>query len=66
MTALLTHYGHWVQPERQRAQGPVPKPPWMPLPQLLYAQVIKTVRRRCLVWISHRVVFARWRRSMRC
>jgi transposase-like protein len=32
MTALLTHYGHWVQPERQRVQGPAPKPRWMPLP----------------------------------
>ena len=29
----------------------------MPLPQLLYAQVIKTVRRRHLVRVSHRVVF---------
>ena len=35
MTALLTHYGHWVQPPRQRAQGSAPKPRWMPLPQLL-------------------------------
>jgi IS1 family transposase/transposase-like protein len=57
MTALLTHYGHWVQPERQRVQGPTPKPRWMPLPQLLYAQVIKTIRRRRLVRVSHRVVF---------
>jgi len=57
MTALLTHYGHWVQPERQRVQGPAPKPRWMPLPQLLYAQVIKTIRRRRLVRVSHRVVF---------
>jgi hypothetical protein len=29
----------------------------MPLPQLLYAQVVKTVRRRHLVRVSHRVVF---------
>src|SRR5262252_315877 len=57
LTALLTHYGQWVQPARQRAQGPAPKPRWMPLPQLLYAQVIKTVRRRRLVRVSHRVVF---------
>ena len=35
MTALLTHCGSWVQPDRQRAQGPAPKPRWMPLPQLL-------------------------------
>jgi IS1 family transposase len=57
MTALLAHYGHWKQPERRQAKGPLPKPRWMPLPQLLYAQVIKTVRRRRLVQVSHRVVF---------
>ena len=56
-TALLTHYGHWVQAARQRAQGPAPKPRWMPLPQLLYAQVVKTVRRRRLVRVKPRVVF---------
>jgi IS1 family transposase len=56
-TALLTHCGHWVQPERRQPLGPLPKPRWMPLPQLLYAQVIKTVRRRRLVRLSHRVVF---------
>ena len=57
MTALLTHYGHWVQPPRRQATGPAPKPRWMPLPQLLYAQVVKTVRRRRLVDVQHRVVF---------
>ena len=57
MTALLTHYGHWVHPPRRQATGPVPKPRWMPLPQLLYAQVVKTVRRRRLVRVRHRVVF---------
>jgi IS1 family transposase len=57
MTALLTHYGHWVQPPRRQATGPVPKPRWMPLPQLRYAQVVKTVRRRRLVGVTHRVVF---------
>lgn len=56
-TALLTHFGQWVQPARRRGQGPAPKPRWMPLPQLLYAQVVKTVRRRRLVRLSHRVVF---------
>ena len=30
----------------------------MPVPQLLYAQVVKTVRRRRLVRLSHRVVFS--------
>jgi IS1 family transposase len=57
VTALLTHYGHWVQPLRRQATGPAPKPRWMPLPGLLYAQVVKTVRRRRLVRVRHRVVF---------
>jgi hypothetical protein len=57
LTALLTHYGYWVQPPRRQGTGPMPKPRWMPLPQLLYAQVIKTVRRRRLVRVRHRVVF---------
>src|SRR4029077_19466833 len=56
-TALLTHYGQWGQPARRQATGPAPKPRWMPLPGLLYAQVIKTVRRRRLVRVRHRVVF---------
>jgi hypothetical protein len=56
-TALLTHFGQWMQPPRRRAIGPAPKPPWMPLPQLLYAQVVKAYRRRRLVSIRHRVVF---------
>jgi IS1 family transposase len=57
VTALLTHYGHWVQLPRRQATGPAPKARWMPLPQLLYAQVVKTVRRRRLVRVRHRVVF---------
>jgi IS1 family transposase len=57
LTALLTHYGQWVQPPRRQDKGPAPKPRWMPLPGLLYAQVVKTVRRRRLVDVQHRVVF---------
>jgi IS1 family transposase len=57
MTALLTHSGHWMQPPRRQDKGSAPKPRWMPLPGLLSAQVIKTVRRRRLVRVSHRVVF---------
>jgi len=56
-TALLTHCGPWVQPPRRQDKGPVPKPRWLPLPGLLSAQVIKTVRRRRLVRGSQRVVF---------
>jgi hypothetical protein len=57
LTALLTHYGQWVQSPRRQATGPAPKPRWMPLPQLLYAQVVKSYRRRRLVAVKHRVVF---------
>ena len=60
MSALLGHFGSWVQPERRQAQGPAPKPRWRPLPELLYAQVIKTTRRRRLVRVSHRGVFGTW------
>jgi len=56
-TALLTHFGYWVQPPRRQATGSAPKPRWLPLPELLYAQVVKTVRRRRLVAVQHRVVF---------
>jgi hypothetical protein len=57
MTAILTHYGYWVQPKRRQATGPLPKLRWIPLPQLLYAQVDKTYRRRRLVRVRHRVIF---------
>ena len=54
-TALLAHFGHWMQPERRQDKGPMPKPRWMPLPELLHAQVVKSYRR--LVGVKHRVVF---------
>ena len=57
LTAIVTHFGHWVQVPRRQATGPAPKPHWMSLPELLYAQVVKTVRRRRLVDVKHRVVF---------
>lgn len=57
LTAIVTHCGHWVQPPRRQAKGPAPKPRWMPLPGLLYAQVVKTMRRRRIVEVRHRVVF---------
>jgi IS1 family transposase len=56
-TALLTHFGQWVHLPRSQVTGPAPKPRWLPVPQLLYAQVVKTVRRRRLVQVRHRVVF---------
>jgi len=60
MTALLAHFGDWIHPERRQATGPMPKPRWMPLPQLCYAQVVKSYRRRRLVSVKHRVVFGTW------
>jgi IS1 family transposase len=57
LIALVTHYGQWIQPERRQGKGPLPKPRWMPLPQLLYAQVVKSYRRRRLVGVKHQVVF---------
>jgi IS1 family transposase/transposase-like protein len=57
LTALVTHYGRWLQPERGQAKGPQPQPRWMPQPGLLYAQVVKSYRRRRIVGIKHRVIF---------
>jgi IS1 family transposase len=56
-TALLTHFGYWLHPARRQDKGPMPKPRWMPLPALLYAQAVKSYRRRRLVGVTHRVVF---------
>jgi IS1 family transposase len=56
-TAILTHFGHWIQPERRQDKGPMPKPRWVPLPALLYAQLVKSYRRRRIVGVKHRVVF---------
>jgi hypothetical protein len=56
-TALLTHFGYWMQPDRRQDKGPIPKPRWMPLPELLYAQVVKSYRRRRIIGVKHRVVF---------
>jgi IS1 family transposase/transposase-like protein len=63
-TALLTQCGHWVPRPRRRASGPAPKPRWMPQPELLYAQVVKTYRRRRLVRMRPRVVFGTLDRVM--
>jgi transposase-like protein len=57
LTAVLTHYGHWVQRPRCWTTGRLPKPRWLPLPQLQYAQVLKTTRRHRLVAVRSRVVF---------
>ena len=56
MTAFLAHVGDWRHPERRQDKGPMPKPRWVPLPQLRYAQVVKSSRRRRIVGVKHRVV----------
>ena len=57
LAALVTHDGQWMQPERRHATGPKPKPRWRPQPELRYAQIVKSYRRRRLVGVKHRVVF---------
>jgi IS1 family transposase len=57
LSALVTHYGEWMQPKRRQAKGPQPKPRRMPGPGLLYAQVVKSYRRRRITAGTHRVVF---------
>jgi len=56
LPAIVRHFGHWVQPPHRQAKGPAPKPRWMPLPGLLYAQVIKKMRRRRIVEVKRHVV----------
>jgi hypothetical protein len=46
-----------MQPERRQAKGPQPKPRWMPVPGLLYAQVVKSYLHRRITAVTHRVVF---------
>ena len=58
-TALLTHFGHWLQPPPNSA-GRTLKPRWFPLPNLLYAQLIKQRRGRRIVDIKQRLVFGDW------
>jgi IS1 family transposase len=57
LTAIVAHFGHWVPPPQRQTRGPTPKPRWMPLPELLYAQVVKSMQRRRIVAVKHRVVF---------
>ena len=57
LPAILGHCGWWVHPERRQDKGPLPKPRWMPLPGLLYAQVVKQYRRKRVIGVKHRVVF---------
>ena len=56
-TALLHAYGTWYQPQRQGKRGRYPKPRRVPLPGLLYAQVVKKRRRGRVVEVGTKVVF---------
>jgi IS1 family transposase len=56
-TALVTHFGQWVAVPPRCEQGPKPKPRWLPIPELLYAQVKKRRRRKRVVGISQQVIF---------
>jgi len=56
LTVIVAHCGHWVQPPRRQTRGPAPKPRWMPLPELLYAHVVKTMRRRVVCLKSWRIL----------
>jgi hypothetical protein len=46
-----------MHPERRQAKESQPKPRWMPVLRLLYAQVVKSYRRPRLTAVAHRVVF---------
>src|SRR4029434_8444855 len=52
-----THVRACIHPERRVAKSARPKPRWMPLPELLYAQVVKAYQRRRIVRVTHRAVF---------
>ena len=56
-TALLTHFGHWVTLPRRGSRGPHPKPRWLPLPELLYAQVVKKRVKGRVVAVTSWVVY---------
>jgi IS1 family transposase len=56
LPAIVRHFGHWVQLPRRQNRGLVPKPRWMLLPELLYAQVIKRMPRRRIVEVKRQVV----------
>jgi hypothetical protein len=65
-TALLTHFGSWMHLARRQDKGPLPKPRWMPLPELLSAHVVKSYRRQRIVGVKHRVVFGSRLALSRC
>jgi IS1 family transposase len=55
--ALLTHFGQWVETQRQHTRGRSPKPRWLPVPELLYAQVVKERELGRVVSVTKRAIF---------
>lgn len=55
--ALLDVYGEWYQPQRQGNRGRHPSLRQRPLPDLLYAQVVKRRHKGRVVEVTNKVVF---------
>jgi IS1 family transposase len=55
--ALLQTYGRWEQPPRQGSRGRYPQPRRVPLPDLLYAQVVKKRQQGRVVAVTSQIVF---------
>jgi len=56
-TALLHAYGEWYQPTRQGDRGRYPARRRKPLPNLLYAQVVKRPAKGRVVFLTRQIVF---------
>jgi IS1 family transposase len=56
-TALLHTYGMWVRPPRNGTRGRFPNPRRVPLPDLLYAQVVKKREKGRVVEVGTKIVF---------
>ena len=54
---FLAHFGQWMQPRQRQRQRPVAQTALGPRAELLYAQVVKSYRRRRIVGVKYRVVF---------
>ena len=55
-TALRPAYGEWYQPERQGNRGRYPAPRRKPLPNLLYAQVVKRREKGRVVEVTRKII----------
>ena len=56
-TALLQAYGEWYQPERQGSRGRYPAPRRKPLPNLLYAQVVKRRAKGRVIEVTRKIIW---------